>query len=271
MSALTAPFEIERGETRLDGILVEHARPVGGAVAGRPPIVFVHGGCHGSWMWAHFLGYFAASGWDCRALNWYGHGGSEALPRELFVGRSIGDVRTEISMVVAELDRPPVIIAHSMGGLAGQKYAESEPLEALVLLTPVVPAEVGGAVVELPIEPDEPWGPPPSDVAQDLFFQGVPHDEALELHAKLVPESPVAVHEATRWTLSVDLDAVARHAILVFGAELDLLTPPDVVSRLAAKLSADYVEVPGKGHSLPMEPGWRETADTIATWLARRV
>jgi hypothetical protein len=43
-----------------------------------------------------------------------------------------------------------------MGALAAQKYAECHPVSALVLLTPVVPTEVGGDVIDLPIDPNQP-------------------------------------------------------------------------------------------------------------------
>src|SRR5271170_8218910 len=101
-----------------------------------------------------------------------------------------------------------------MGALAAQKYAECHAVSALVLLTPVVPTEVGGDVIDLPIDPNQPWVPPPF-----LWFQGLEEDEARTYFEKLCPESPKAVYEATRWTVPVDRAKISGH-ILVVSSEL---------------------------------------------------
>jgi pimeloyl-ACP methyl ester carboxylesterase len=46
--------------------------------AGRPPLVFIHGGFAGAWCWdVHFLDWFATRGWECHAPSLRGHGESE--------------------------------------------------------------------------------------------------------------------------------------------------------------------------------------------------
>src|SRR5467141_3479049 len=84
-------------------------------VQGRRPIVFVHGGCHGSWSWVHFPPYFAQAGWDCHALNWFGHNGSAPHPEVGLLQRGIADVTEEIAHVAGQFEESPVIVAHSMG------------------------------------------------------------------------------------------------------------------------------------------------------------
>ena len=83
---------------RVHGVRVERFMPLT-PVQGRRPIVFVHGGCHGSWSWVHFLPYFAKAGWDCHALNWFGHNGSEPHPEVGLLQRGIADVTEEIAHV----------------------------------------------------------------------------------------------------------------------------------------------------------------------------
>lgn len=58
--------------------------------------------------------------------------------------------------MAATLPYLPVLVAHSMGALAAQKYAEGHEVAGLVLLTPVVPAEVGGPVIDVPFDPSAP-------------------------------------------------------------------------------------------------------------------
>ena len=59
--------------------------------------------------------------WDGHALNWFNHNESQSLPLERFVARGIADVKEEIALVASTLNVPPVVIAHSMGGMAVQK------------------------------------------------------------------------------------------------------------------------------------------------------
>ena len=58
---------VKQTEYRVHGVRVERFIPLTPAQVPRP-IVFVHGGCHGSWSWVHFLPYSAEAGWDCPVL-----------------------------------------------------------------------------------------------------------------------------------------------------------------------------------------------------------
>jgi pimeloyl-ACP methyl ester carboxylesterase len=260
---------VTQAEYRINGVRVEHAPPSLQPAKPRP-LIFVHGGCHGSWSWKYFLPFFAGLGWDCHALNWYSHNGSDALPTDRFVQRGIADVAEEIAHVAGQFDTPPIVIGHSMGGLASQKYAEAHPVSALVLLTPVVPAQVGGETIALPVDMAAPWGPPPFEATLDLFFQGLTEEEARGYYPLLCPESPRAVYEATRWTVPIDKVRISG-PILVVAGELDILTPPSTGRGLADFYGADYRYLRGRGHNLLLEPNWRETAAMIAGWLARVV
>ena len=85
---------------------------------------------------------------------------------------------------------------------------------------------------------------------------------------KLCPESPKAVHEATRWTVPIDRVKVSG-PILVVSSELDHLTPPGIGRSLATFYGADYRYLRGRGHNVLLEPNWRETASMVAAWLVQ--
>lgn len=256
-------------ELRIGGVRVERCAPVGQSPDDqRPPLLLVHGGSHGSWCWENYLSYFSNAGWDTLALNWYGHGGSEDLAPEALVNRSIVDVTEEIGLVAGTLPRPPVLFGHSMGGLAAQAYAERNEVAGLVLIASVVPLEVGAPVNEIPVDRSAPFPVLPFEVASEMFFQGLPETEARGLYARLVPESPRAVWEASRWTVSVDRSRILC-PVLVIGGEVDILCPAEITRNLAAHYDAEYIFLPGRGHSIILEPRWRETADQIADWLGR--
>jgi pimeloyl-ACP methyl ester carboxylesterase len=257
------------GEYTINGVRVETVAPDSDTC--RPQrLLFVHGGCHGSWSWEKFMPHFAAAGWECHALNWYGRNGSMVLSDEQLVQRSIADVTREIASVAGQFAQPPVLIGHSMGGLAVQKYAESHDTAALILLTPVVPAEAGCRVFDTPIDLTQPWRPPPFAATQNMFFQGLTEEEAERYHNLLCAESPRAVFEATCGSVSVDKVRVSG-PILVVAAELDILTPPSTARALAELYGADYRYLRGRGHNVLLEPRWEETARLLSTWLARVV
>lgn len=247
-------------------VYTEHAAPKV-PDDGRPPVVFVHGGCHGSWMWRDYLTYAADRGWEAYALNWLGHYGSRELSGEEFVARSIGDVRYEIGVLAGHIGQAPIVVGHSMGGLASLAYASLHDVAALALLAPVVPAAIGGPVIEMPVDSTVPWEPPPFDTTRGLFFQGLDEPTARRYYKLLQAESPKAVLEATRRTLDVDVDAV-RVPALVVGAENDLLTPEPQVASLAQRIGARYHLASGRGHSVPYDPDWKDTADLVFSWAS---
>ena len=235
------------------------------------PVVSVHGGGHAKWSFEQHARVLSEGGYEVHALDWLGHGDSSRLPEERFLRRGIDDVaREELCYLVERLGSPPIIIGHSVGAMAALVYAESNPIERLVLLTPVVPSSVGADPIDIDVDLTKPFGPVPYDVARQLFFPTLDEDLARMYHDLLEPESPRAVWQATRWTIDVDLQAVTAPT-LVFATELGLLTPPAAVAGLAELMGAPYELIPAIGHSeiLLKRPGSIAVAERIRGWLDR--
>jgi pimeloyl-ACP methyl ester carboxylesterase len=250
----------------IGGVRVENTFPQAGEKKAHP-VIFVHGGCHGSWVFQNYLHFFAESGWESHALNWFNHNGSRSLPPEYFVVRGLTDIKEEIALVASTLSAPPIVIAHSMGGMAAQKFAEENDLRALVLLAPVVSIETEVDSIDLAVEHGQVWPVPPFDVARQLFFDGLDDEQAKHFYSLLCSESPKCVYEATRFTISVNYKSI-HCPIFALGAEHDRLVPPDYVRALANLSGADFHVVPGRGHNLLLEPKWKETAGMIRDWLS---
>jgi len=233
-----------------------------------PAVVLVHGGGHAKWSFEQYARVLSEGGYEVHALDWLCHGDSARLPEEQLLQRGIDDVaREELSYVVDRLSSPPIIIGHSMGAMAALLYAASNPVERLVLLTPVVPSSVGADPIDLDVDLTKPLAVP-YDVARQLFFPTLDEDLARMYYDLLEPESPRAVWQATRWTIDVDLQAVTAPT-LVFATELDILTPPAPVAGLAELMGARYELIPAIGHSeiLLKRPESIAVAERIREWL----
>lgn len=265
---MTSKNTVLRRDYVADGIRVEQYSPLPTAALKKgTPLICVHGGCQASWCWADHAPAYAEAGYEVHALNWLGRNGSDAIDEERFVTMSIADVVDDIAKVARGFDTPPVLVAHSMGALAAQLYAERHPVRALALLTPVVPSNVGAEPVELPLgDPTVPWQPPPLELARQLFFQGSSAAQSEQLHALLVPESPRRVLEASRFTMPVDAAKIGGPVLVVSGA-LDVLTPPALGRKLADLYGAHYRLEPGHGHNVLAGPDAVRIAQDIVAWL----
>eukprot|EP00591_Stephanopyxis_turris_P011359 CAMPEP_0195527964 /NCGR_PEP_ID=MMETSP0794_2-20130614/29908_1 /TAXON_ID=515487 /ORGANISM="Stephanopyxis turris, Strain CCMP 815" /LENGTH=362 /DNA_ID=CAMNT_0040658991 /DNA_START=81 /DNA_END=1169 /DNA_ORIENTATION=- len=106
----------------------------------RPPLVFIHGSFHASWCWAkHYMPYFIQQGYNVAALSLRGTGGTFAGEgvKKVQISEHVNDVSAFLQWVKEQQQecvggesregqeiRPPVLIAHSFGGLAVMKYLE---------------------------------------------------------------------------------------------------------------------------------------------------
>ncbi|MBM7046311.1 alpha/beta hydrolase [Rhizobium lusitanum] len=249
----------------MDGIRIERYRQVSQPNK-RGDIICVHGGGQASWAWQDTAPIYAAGGFDVHALNWLGRNGSDAIEPGELLTMSIADVVHDISKVAQQFESPPILVAHSMGALASQIYAQGHDVRALLLLTPVVPREAGAETVEMPISMDRLWGPPPLEVASQFFFQGLDEEHCKKYYALLVAESPLRAYEATRFTLSVDPARITMPVAIVSGA-LDTLTPASAGEALAKLYKADYRVEPHQGHNALLGDNAKRLAESLVPWL----
>jgi pimeloyl-ACP methyl ester carboxylesterase len=251
----------------VDGVFIEYTRAEGDSSG--PPMVFVHGGHHGSWAWENYLTYFAELGHDCYAFSWFNHHGSRELPDAEFATRSMVDTVQELETAVAVAGRVPILVTHSMGSLVGQKYAETHPVIAEVHITPAVCAEVG-LHPDSEVDLSAPIDVPSFETAWPLYFPENTEADARRYHSVLSRESAMAIKETISTSFSVDRTRLGGPS-LVIAAENDTIVPPEAIRRSAAHFGSDYLYLPGRTHNVLLEPRWREAATRIATWLDRQI
>ncbi len=243
------------------------------------PILFQHGMWHGVWCWRRWQARFAAWGWETHAYSLPGHGRS---PAQRAIKRCTLDYY--LSFLKAKIDRmerPPVVIGHSMGGALIQWYLKYvADLPAAVLVAPWVSHSMFADGL-LPLVRRDPlgvllmtlsWDATPlirtAERAAECFIS----EEALispeELRARLGPESALVLYQHNPPFWHPPLEVATPMLWLAGGA--DTLLPEPAERRSAAHYGADYVAVPGAGHNIMMEPSQRETAEIIHNWLIER-
>lgn len=253
-------------------------------------VVFVHGLWIHAAAWQPWQQLFDAAGFDTTAPGWPGDGTTPDATRQDpdgVAGIGIAQITDHFARQLQQYDQPPVVIGHSFGGLVAQQLLAGGLARAAVAISP---APVKGVTAlplaqirsALPVLARRANRDRAVTLTRRQFRQGfgnaVTRAESDELYARWAvpgPGRPVfeltaAKKDATSPT-RVSLDDTDRGPLLVIGAERDH-TIPAVVSRQAAALyrpgtATEYRELPGRGHSLVFDAGWREVADLALQWV----
>src|SRR4051794_34212414 len=107
--------------------------------SGRTPVVFVHG----LWLlpssWDRWAALFEEAGYAAVPLSWPDDPDSveeaKAHP-EVFANKTVGQVADHLAELIAKLDREPVVVGHSFGGLLTQILAGRGLAAVSVVISP---------------------------------------------------------------------------------------------------------------------------------------
>lgn len=251
--------------------------PGSAPVSDRPPLVFVHGAFAGAWCWREFfVPYFSNKGYTTVAFSLRGHGESEG--RESLDTASLGDYVADLASVLERLERPAVLIGHSMGGMVVQKFLEHGYAAAMVLMASVGPwgllesswhmmlanpglvqgisllQTVGASFIN------------PEVFYRGLFATDVPPDRAERYFKGFQRESQRVILDMTLWDVPRQPPRQPLPT-LIMGAAEDAFIPRSMVRRTARYYDADPLIVPGMAHAMMLEETWRHAADPILHWL----
>jgi len=262
--------------------------------SGRPPTVFIHGLWLLAGSWDPWRSRFEEKGYTTLAPGWPDDPETVEEARahpEAFAGRSVGQVTDHYAEVIAELTRKPVVVGHSFGGLIAQKLAglglvagavaiDAAPFRG-VLPLPFSALKASSPVLRSPGNRNKAV-PLTFDQFRYAFANAVPEAEARSLYdTYAVPAPGRPLFQAAfanldpRTEASVVVDNHDRGPLLVISGERDH-TVPTSMSRAAYKrhhrssAPSEFVEMPGRGHSLTIDSGWTEVADAALAFFERQ-
>jgi len=275
--------------------ITEHeAQQVGEANAtGRTPVVFIHG----LWLlpssWDRWAAVFEEAGYAPLTPGWPDDPNTVAEANahpEVFANKTVGQVADHFGDVIAGLTRKPVVIGHSFGGLLAQIVAGRGLSAASVAIDPapfrgMLPLPISALKSSFPV-----LGNPANrhravpltfDQFRYAFANAVSEEEAKELYETFaVPAAGAPLFQAATanlnpWTeAAVDTDNPDRGPLLIISGEKDH-TVPWAIANASYKQQkgnpgvTEIVEIPGRGHALTIDGGWREVADTALEFVKR--
>jgi pimeloyl-ACP methyl ester carboxylesterase len=243
------------------------------------PIIMVHGAFVGGWSFEWFERPFAAEGFRVLTPDLRGHRPYE--PRERLIGVSMRDYAKDLVELCRGLDEAPVLVGHSLGGLVAQMAAREVEARAVVLLAPSPPwgltgwsadAVMGALGAHLVTLISDGVVDPSRELMKRLSLPGLTDAQAAPILARMRPESARAVRETLNWwldpfmTTSIGPGPLPMPSLVLTGED-DRVNPPTLGRAVAERIGGEFVALPGHGHWLIGEPGWKDVAARVLDWL----
>ncbi len=258
------------------------------------PVVFIHGLWVHSTAWQPWIDLFNESGYSATAPGWPGDADTVEAARanpDAVANVGVDDVTDHYAKVIASLPAKPIVIGHSFGGLIVEKLLgdghaaagvaiDAAPIKG-VLPVPISALRVAFAALKNPGNIDE-----AVSLTLEQFHYGfgnaLTEEESAELYERWAIPSPARPlfqaasanfnpHAETK----VDVDNEDRGPLLLTMGGMDH-TVPEAITKSTykqyrkSKAVTDIVEFDDRGHSLTMDHGWREVADSVLDWLKKQ-
>jgi pimeloyl-ACP methyl ester carboxylesterase len=252
---------------------IEHPNP------DKPDLLFLHGMSAGAWIWEEgALPLFGAAGYRAWALSLSGHGGSPGVDRIHHYG--LDQYSSDLAHALDRIERPCVVVAHSLGGAVAQNLLRrGRRFAGTVLLCSVPPYGMWRASLEAfwlnPVLWKELvvfslFGLERTNIdvlRANLFPGGVDDAVFLRLLNRAQDESLIAMHGAIGWPPFAP-PPLSQANMLVIGGMNDSLVPPLDVTLTAAYYGVRPHLLEGAGHMLMYEPAGHTAAQLVLDWLA---
>jgi pimeloyl-ACP methyl ester carboxylesterase len=261
--------------------------------SGRTPVVFIHG----LWLlpssWDNWVGLFEENGYAGLTPSWPDDPETVEEARanpEVLANKTLKQVADHTARVIGKLQRKPAVMGHSTGGLLTYMIAD----RGLSFASVAIDAGPFRGVLPLPfaaLRSSSPVLRNPLNRGRavtltfDQFRYGwsnaLDDEEARRLYDTYHVAGPgVALMQMANANLNpfteakVDPRNPERGPLLIIEGENDH-TVPWAIAKAAYKRQkhntsvTEIVGVPNRGHSLTIDSGWREVAQTALDFVSR--
>ncbi|SCG56944.1 Pimeloyl-ACP methyl ester carboxylesterase [Micromonospora echinaurantiaca] len=261
--------------------------------SGRTPVVFIHGLWLLTSSWERWALLFEQAGYAAVTPGWPDDPDTveeaNAHP-EVFAGKTIGQVADHYATVIARLDRKPAVIGHSFGGLLTNIIAGRGLSVASVAISPapfqgVLPLPISSLRSAAPVLSNPAnWHravPLTYDQFRYGFANAVSEEEAKYLYETFAVPAPgaplfqAAVANLNPWTeAKVDTENPDRGPLLFISGARDHTVPRAITEAAYHRQQrnngvTELVEIADRGHSITIDGGWQEVAETALAFVRR--
>ena len=260
------------------------------------PVVFVHG----LWLlpssWDRWATFFEEGGFVALSPGWPDDPDTVAEANadpDVFARKGIGDIADYEEGFIRKLDRKPVVIGHSFGGLLTEILAGRALARASVAISPapfrgVLPLPLSAlrsssAVLRNPANYNRAV-PLTFDQFRYGFANAVSEDEAKKLYDEYSvpgPGEPIfqaAAANLNPWTQAkVNAKNPERGPMLIISGDNDHTVPWAIANASYEKQAknedavTEIVKLENRGHALTIDAGWRQVAQTALDFVNRFV
>ena len=286
----TAPSNGSSTMTERERLQVERANR-----SGKPPVVFIHG----LWLlpssWDNWAELFEEAGYAAVTPSWPDDPETIEEARanpDVFAKKTLKQIADHTAEVIAKLERKPAVMGHSTGGLLTYMVADRGLSAASVAIDPgpfrgVLPLPISalksaGPVLKNPLN----RGRAITLTLQQFKYgwaNALSDEEAKELYETYHVAAPgVALMQMANANVNpfteakVDPKNPDRGPLLIIDGEKDHTVPWAIANAAYQKQKhnqavTEIEKIPNRGHSLTIDHGWREVAETSLAFVQRFV
>jgi len=259
----------------------------------KTPVVFVHG----LWLlpssWDTWASLFEEAGYVAVTPGWPDDPETVAEAKanpDVFAGKGIGEIADYQESIIRRLDRRPVVVGHSFGGLLTMILAGRGLAVASVAISPapfrgVLPLPFSALrVASTALRNPANWNravPLTYEQFRYGFANVVDEHEAKELYRTYSVAGPgeplfqAAAANVNPWSeAKIDTKNPERGPMLIVSADTGHTVPWAIANAAYKKQKhndavTEIVKLPNRGHALTIDSGWREVAETALAFVRR--
>ncbi|MEM0911561.1 MAG: alpha/beta hydrolase [Pseudomonadota bacterium] len=247
----------------------------------KPHVLFVPGAMVDESIWEdNFRAFFEDLGHKTHVMRFSGTGARSDIRNKT----TFDDYVAECKSCIESYPQPPIVIAHSMGGLIALHAAAQSEIHSLIALSPAPTHGMGKSLSSLTVDYMFSSGFMPLDMfelmllhpsnskriyKETMFSKTCDNEKVAQIQASLRTEAQ-GVLSALMNPPAFEKRALDPEKMLFIGATGDKIVQADEVKKTAIDLGSQYKIYNGYSHMFQAESDWTTIAGDIKEWLYSR-